>query len=194
MKKDSSSSEPQALSGIDQKSYKKELIIGSVAVVVLLALIATIAVLINNSQVKVIYEPEKACDMLTMAEAKELLGANTMLSGTTDPKLSGTTAVSKCGYTDGNTDTEKMIVAALMVRSGVNDEGVALNKSQFANGRPENTETVNDVGESAYFNKENGQLNVLDGHNWIIISYGQGTAQEANTIEDAVELAEKVLN
>lgn len=194
MKKTTPNSEPKVSNENTVKSRKTELIIGAVVVVILLSIVATIAILVNNSQTKVVFEPTKACDILTMAEIEELLGPNAILSGTTEPTLSGNTAVSKCGYTDGNPDTSKMIVAALMVRSGVNDEGVELNKTQFAAGRPENTETVNDIGESAYFNKENGQLNILDGYNWILISYGPGLEQQSNTVEDAVKLAEKVLN
>ncbi len=194
MKKAMPAAEPDAPSNAEPNSHKNELIIGSIVVAVLLAVIVTIAMFISSNRVKVVYEPSKACDMLTINEAKELLGNNAVLSGSTEPKLSGTIAISKCGYKDGNPDTDKVMVAALMVRSGVNDEGVALNKSQFQNGRTEKTETVKDVGESAYFNKENGQLNILDGYNLIIVSYGQGVAQEANTVEDAVKLAEKVLN
>lgn len=194
MKKATSHSESKSVTDSEKKSHKNELIIGSIVVVILLAVIATIAVLINNSQVKIVYQPSKACDMFTMDEAKGFLGDGTILSGMTEPKLSGSTAVSKCGYTDGNKDTEKIIVAAIIVRSGVNDEGVELNKTEFVSTRPEKTETVNDVGDGAYFNNKNGQLNILDGYNWIKISYGQGTAQEANTVEDAVKLAQKIIN
>lgn len=194
MKKSTPTEEPQSVDEPSRKSHKNEIIIGSIIVVILLLIIATIAILINNSQVRIVYQPTKACEAFTLEEATELLGPNTVLSGSTEPALSGTTAVSKCGYTDGNSDKEKIIVAALMVRSGVNDDGVELNKTQFADGRPENTETVEDLGDDAYFNNENGQLNVLDGRNWILISYGQGTAQESNTVEDAIELAKKVIN
>lgn len=40
----------------------------------------------------------------------------------------------------------------------------------------------------------NGQLNVLKGSNWFIVSNGLGAAPEANIVQDAVKLAEKVLN
>jgi len=172
-----------------------ELIIGAAVIVAVLAIAATIALLINNSITKVVYQPVVACELFTLAEAKELMGDSAIGSGVTAPTQTNDTATSKCGYTDGNTNTENLVVAAIIVRSGINDKGVEQNKTEFNNGKPqENVIDVNDLGDSAYFNEKNGQLNVLDGYNWIVFSYGPGSDPVANTLEDAVELAQKVVN
>jgi len=176
-------------------SYKKELIIGSIVALSALAIVAAIVVFIYNSTPKVVYEPAVACDTLSVTEAKELLGDGAFNTNTNNPVLSKNTATSKCGYADGNVDTEKIQVAAVIVRSGVNDEGVQQNKDEFANGIPTQAiEIVKDVGDSAYFNQANGQLNVLKGRNWFVLSYGLGSAPEANTVESVLKLAQKVLN
>jgi len=175
-------------------SYKKELIIGAVVVLAVIAIIAAIVFAIANSGPKVDYPPTVACDTLTSLEAQELLG-NSAFNSADDPAvISGDLATSRCGYTDGSADTNTMIVAAVILRAGINDEGVEQNKTEFAQGTPtQGVEVVKDLGDSAYYNQVNGQLNVLKDKNWYIFSYGQGSAPENNKIEDVVALAHKVI-
>jgi hypothetical protein len=175
-------------------SHKKELAIGASVVLGAVVLITVITLFARNGAPKVVYQPANACDLLTLPEAQGLLGNKTIASNIENPVLSGNTATSKCGYTDGNPDTNSMVVAAIMVRSGVNDDGVLQNQTEFAASRPDDhVETVNDLGDSAYFDQKLGQLNVLDGHEWIIISYGVGSAPATNNVDDAVGLAYKVV-
>ena len=176
-------------------SYKKELIIGAVVVLAVIAIIAAIVFAIANSGPKVDYPPTVACDTLTSLEAQELLG-NSAFNSADDPAvISGDLATSRCGYTDGTNNTETMIVAAVILRAGINDKGVEQNKTEFAQGTPtQGVEVVKDLGDSAYYNQVNGQLNVLKDKNWYIFSYGVGSTPEANIVEDTVKLAEKVLN
>ena len=176
------------------ESQKKEFIIGlGVALSVIIVIIA-IAVLVHVNAPKVVYQPTKACELLTVKEARELMGNNVLNSSIKNPDISGDTATSNCGYTDGNPDTNNMTVAAIIVRSGINDKGIAQNKTEFTSGKPvKDVEVVQNVGESAYFNKERGQLNVLDGNNWIILSYGPGASPQTNTIENTLKLASKVI-
>jgi len=175
-------------------SYKKELIIGAVVVFAAIAIIAAIVFAIANSGPKVDYPPTVACDTLSSLEAQELLG-NSAFNSADDPAvISGDLATSRCGYTDGSADTNTMIVAAVILRAGINDEGVEQNKTEFAQGTPtQGVEVVKDLGDSAYYNQVNGQLNVLKDKNWYIFSYGQGSAPENNKIEDVVALAHKVI-
>ena len=179
----------------DATSNKKELIIGAVVILIVIAIIATIAMLINNSISKVDYQPTVACEAFTLSEAKELMGDGTLGSSVEAPVQTKDVATSECGYTDGNNDTDNLIVAAVRIRSGVNDKGVEQNRTEFDAGMPsQNVLSVTDLGDKAYFNETNSQLNVLDGYNWFIVTYGPGAAPESGTLEDAVELAKKVLN
>lgn len=164
------------------------------AVIFIVIIIAAVALLTQLSKPNIVYQPAKACDLLTASEATELLGSKTIPSSSSDVIISDDTGVSKCGYTDGDPDTNNMIVAAIIVRSAINDNGIQKNKTEFVAGTPKTgVETVKGIGDRAYFNQMSGQLNVLNGKNWIVISYGVGNSPETNTIEKAVELARKVI-
>lgn len=171
----------------------KDLLVGFAVIAFFGALVGGFAIL--SAQTAVVYQPVKACDMITLAEAKDLLGSKTLNSVNEKPVIEKDTAVSRCGYTDGNEIQGQMIVAAVIVRSGVNDDGVEQNKAQFIAGKPkkEGIETVEGVGDAAYYNSELGQLNVLRGRDWLILSYGLGADPLANTLDDAKKLARAVL-
>jgi len=173
---------------------RKYIATGIAVCVTVVALGAVVALFVYNSTPKVTYQPVSACDLFSKTKAQKLLGGKAIASAAQSPVVSDNTATSKCGYTDGNPDMDGVMVAAIIVRSGVNDAGVQQNKTQFSIGRPkENTETVKNIGDSAYFNRELGQLNILHGREWIILSYGIGSAPQANTLNDAVKLANEVL-
>lgn len=174
--------------------HKTEFISGAGATFGIALVITLIGLFIYNNQSKIIYTPANACDLFTLKEAQEQMGAKALHSNNQPPMVKANTATSKCGYTDGNPQQGGMIVAAVIVRSGINDEGVEQNKNEFTAGWPsKNTETVKDIGERAYFNTERGQLNVLQGRDWYIFSYGVGDSPESNTVEKTVELARKVI-
>lgn len=161
----------------------------------ILGAIASIVFFIHNSIPKVVYQPVNACDLLSFDEAQQLLGDKAVPSGSKQVAVSGHLANSKCGYTDANPDTDSLVVAAISIRSGIDDEGTAKNKADFrSNNTGRNIEKVENVGDEAFFNHSLGQLNVLRGHDWIILSFGAGSAPESNTIENAILLANKVLN
>ena len=176
------------------KKYKTELIIGVSIMLVVAVVIAAVVVVVYNSTPKVVYQPAKACELLTMSEAKSLMGEKTLNSNIQNPVQSGNIATSNCGYTDGNPQTDDMIVAAISVRSGINDDGVRQNAAEFSAGKPtQGAETVKGIGDDAYFNTQSGQLNVRDGKNWIIFSYGMGSSPTMNTLEQTLDLARKVI-
>ncbi len=174
--------------------HKKNVSLSAAVILGMLLLIAGLLWLISSNIPKVIYKPVAACELFSMNEAKMLLGPNAILGNSTTPIQSKNTAVSQCGYTDGNPNTASMIVAAVTVRSGVNDKGVEQNKAEFTAGRPKSgIEIIKNLGDSAYFNRSVGQLNILSGKRWVIISYGYGNTPEKNTITDAQTLAQLIL-
>lgn len=177
------------------ENNKKATYIGAAVFGIAALLIVAAAYFIYNSTPKIVYQPANACDLLSIDEARELLGGNALKSSEKKPVQNENTATSTCGYANGDANTESMVVAAVMVRSGLNDKGVQQNKTEFAAGKPDkNVKDVKGLGDSAYFNEKLGQLNILDGRRWIILSDGVGSAPQANTLEDAVKLAKKVLN
>lgn len=176
-------------------TYKDQLALAAVIIGGLAIFIGLIALFIYNNTPKVVYQPTVACDVFTKEEATKLLGVNTVQSNAQAPTNEGNFATSRCGYTDGTVDTESMVVAAVTLRSGFNDTGATQNRVDFAKATPtENIEEVADLGDKAYFNHSRGQLNVLKDRDWYIFSYGVGSDPGGNTVEDAVALAQKVLN
>lgn len=169
--------------------------IAAAAIVAVVLLVVVLFLAVQSNAPKIVYMPTAACELFTSDEATMLLGDRAFNSSDKQPVISKNTAVSNCGYTDGNPDKNTMLVAAITVRAGINDEGVQQNKTEFSAGRPtDNIEIVKNLGDSAYFNEKVGQLNILDGRNWIILSYGQGSAPEQNTLKKTTELAQLVVS
>ncbi len=177
------------------QKYKKTIIISGVALL-LLVIISSIIIIVSNNGSRIVYKPVKACDVFTEAEAKQLLGATIYKPNDGAPEITGSIAYSSCGYSDVNPDQNNMKVAAVSIRYGINDVGVARNKKEFITGKPTtNVQDVTNVGDAAYFNKSLGQLDVLldGGKRWMVISYGIGNSPASNTVEDALSLARLVI-
>lgn len=173
---------------------RSELFVGIAVIGVLVAIIGAIALAVHLSGPRIVYQPIGACDMLTPAKAQDLLGDKVINTNTNKPVIEENIATSKCGYTDENNSLDQMKIAAIAVRSAINDEGDVRNKADFARAKAQDgMEAVSNIGESAFFNAANGQLNVLDGHVWLIANYGLASSAEENTLDGAMELARKVL-
>lgn len=172
-----------------------EQVIGVAIVAGLALIIVAIAAIVQLSGPRIVYQPVKSCDLFTPAEAQSLLGERVIAVDSKAPEINENVAMSKCSYTDDNPDQAQMLVAAVAVQSAINDEGIIKNVENFAKARSNNkTDTVTGIGESAFFNKTNGQLHILNQKNWIIVSYGIGSNPTANTPEKATELAKLILN
>lgn len=174
--------------------HRKQLATGTRIAAGVVVLGFLVALIIYDRTPHYAYQPVKACDIFTPAKAIDLLGEKVNSVDKNTPTVSDNVATSKCGYTDINPDTNNMLFAAVAVQSGIDDTGVAKNKTDFAEAKSNNdVETVQGFGQSAYFNKTNGQLNILDGHKWIIVSYGVSSAPNATTVDKLVEVAHKIL-
>ena len=176
--------------------HKKQFITGGSVVLGIAAIIVGLALYSYNQpkSPKVVYEPAVACNLFTLDEAKSFLGDSTINPISVNPTQNGNVADSKCSYSDGRVDVDNATIIALIVRSGINDQGIAANKSGFAVGKSASgVQVIGNVGDDAFFNTLNGQLNVLKESTWIIISYGQAASPTSNSAEDAVKVAQKVL-
>lgn len=181
------------------KKFIKDLLARDVTIGVLVVLgfviiVVVVVAVIQNAQPKIVYQPAVACVLFTEDEAKEMLGDQVLHQRPADPTLQNDVATSKCAYTDTNPEQSQMKIAAVAIRSGVNDKGAAKNKAEFAAAKTAHgVEVVNNVGESAFFSPKLGQLNILKGRDWFIVSYGVGSDPQSNTIDDAIELSQKVI-
>ena len=175
-------------------AHKKDISTAAPIILFLAVLVGIVLFATFRNMPNIVYQPTKACDLLTPSLAQDLLGDKINGVDKNDPKIAGDLAVSKCSYSDLNTQADQMKVVAVAIRSGINDKGVALNKAAFkASQKAQNYEKVNNIGDSAFFNQELGQLNVLDDKRWIIVSYGFGNSPATNDLEKTVELARKLI-
>jgi hypothetical protein len=177
------------------RDHKKQFSIGvPIVVVLLIGLLIGSLWSYNHQQPKIVYEPASACDLLTLAEAKTLLGTYTINPVNNTPVQSGNVTTSQCAYSDGLADTSHAIAVEINVRSAINDDGIKMNKAQFEAGKPTGAQDVTGIGDEAYFNPGLGQLNVLKETTWIIMSYGAAANPQGNTLADAEKLAKLILN
>lgn len=137
----------------------------------------------------------QACDILTKNIVEETLGG---VVPTAKPAEGSSTnadiAISTCSYnvvngTGSNARTTGS--ALLMVRSARNSFGAETNKADFDKSRVEDAETVEGIGDKAYYSKLFNQLSILKGHNWYTIATYKGSSDKG-TLQGARELAEKL--
>ena len=173
-------------------SHKRETVIGLILFLIVASLIA---LFIYNNLSRIVYKPTDACDLLTPSRAQDLLGKDVISVDTKGAVITGDLATSKCSYTDRIESQDQMKVAALAVRSGINDDGVAQNKADFAASKAgKEVIDVDHLSDDAYFNPVTGQLHILDGRRWIIISYGIGVSPQDNSVDDAIQVANTILD
>jgi hypothetical protein len=154
--------------------------------------IAIIVLVIQLNGPRVVYQPVKACDLLTPVKAEDLLGNKVYSADSNEPKITGNVATSKCSYTDQHANGMK--IAAVAVRSAINDEGDAQNKTDFATkAKISSMQAVPNLGSSAFFDPATGQLHVLSGHRWLILNFGLADSPQGNSLEDDIALAHKVM-
>lgn len=132
-----------------------------------------------------------ACEIFTLESARQILGEATTLSPGTPSASSDDLKVSNCSYNNEASTVADMRVASVLVRSPLTQDGVDGNKQAFNEQKPATAQSVSGYGQSAFWNTQMHQLNVLKDNNWIIIS--NGTSNPANnTLEDAKKVADKL--
>lgn len=132
-----------------------------------------------------------ACEIFTLESAKQILGEATTLSPGTPPASSDDLKVSNCSYSNEASTVADMRVASVLVRSPLTQDGVDSNKQAFNEQKPATAQSVDGYGQSAFWDTQTHQLNILQDNNWIIITYG-GTNPTNNTLEDAKKVADKL--
>ena len=139
-----------------------------------------------------------ACDVLTDSVATQVLGAGATKGDTAAGSASSDdVSVSNCAYTlkavNGGSVLEQVQgthAAGLLVRAAKSQTGAESNKGQFGSAKPAGVENVSGYGDSAYWNPQFGQLNILKGGNWYILSNYVGTNPTKGTLDQAKQLAD----
>jgi hypothetical protein len=134
---------------------------------------------------------KKACDIFTLADAKQLLGGNVKGGENTVPAASPDLTVSSCSYTQDTGNSQPVnsaASAALLMRHPTTSSGISSNQNEFGNLRPAGVQDVPGYGDAAYWDGEHGQLNILKNNDWYILSYGTTTPAD-RTLDQATQLA-----
>lgn len=144
-------------------------------------------------------QAKKACDVLTLEDAKKVLGEN---AEKTELPSGGAASsddidVTQCIYSQPAGDTLASIKAqkqaSILVRSAKTDKGGESNKEVFEGSlKPAEAQDVSGYGDGAFWNPQFGQFNVYKNDNWYIISVGSSTPSE-KTLEEAKVLADLII-
>jgi hypothetical protein len=143
------------------------------------------------------YKSVAACDLLTLDDAKTLLGANAVQTLREDPDSGANESISQCSYSNNETDLALMRLIHISARSPLTRDGIDGNASAFesTNGSTPaaGDEVVEDYGDKALWDTSTHQLAILKNNAWLRISYG-GSNQTTTTIEDAKKAADIILS
>ena len=139
-----------------------------------------------------------ACDVLTDAVAQQVLGTGATKADTTAGNASSSdVSVSNCNYTYKPVTTGSALeqvqsthAAGLLVRAAKTKTGVDSNKAVFGPQKPAGVQDVSGYGDQAYFNPQYGQLNILKGGNWYILSNYVGVNPTKATLDQVKQLAD----
>jgi len=173
------------------------IIAGGVAVYLLFAKPGTVNNPLSLANSAFVSSPDiSACDIATENIAKDLLGKdisksdNALSSASTDD-----IAVSICSYStkisaSSTSSIPKISGINILARIAKTQDGANSNAQQFQN-KPQGTENVTKIGDSAYYNPQFRQLNVLKAGNWYVVSYYIDSLTNASLATDK-QLAEKL--
>lgn len=113
-----------------------------------------------------------ACDVLSQDTAEAILGgaskrADTAAASATSDDI----AVTTCSYSRVVSDGAATTSVTLLARVAKSANGSVSNRSQF-DVYPADAQSVDGVGQAAYWKAQYGQLNILQNDNWYILSIG----------------------
>jgi hypothetical protein len=138
---------------------------------------------------------KKACDIFTLADAKQLLGGNVKGGENIAPVSSTDLIVSTCSYTKDTGNSQPVSSAdsaALLVRQPISSKGIVSHQNAFGTLRPAEVQDVPGYGDAAYWDAGHGQLNILKNNNWYILSNGSATPSD-RTLDQAKQMADLLI-
>jgi hypothetical protein len=135
-------------------------------------------------------QPKKACDILTAAVAKSLLGSVAPETAPSPKTSSAHIVVSTCVRTNAVTTVQKSGSATLLMRVARDATGAESNIQVFATPSTA-AQPVSGYGEKAFWTPGLGQLNILGHGNWYILSIGPIDPRK-HTLAQTLQLADAI--
>jgi hypothetical protein len=145
----------------------------------------------QNSQ-GVAFPERQACAIFSLADAKQVLGDTAKGGNDVTAHSSDTLTVSSCSYNQdsgNNAAVSASNIASLKVSAPKTGAGSTSNQNQFGRLKPANSQPVSGYGDTAYWDAQNGQLDILKHNTWYIVSNGPVTPS-ARTLDQAKILAD----
>ena len=187
-----------------KRSMNKKIIFALIGTIVIVGAVIAGAILATKQgtpentteSTQTTYKVTKACDLLSLEEAKTFLGANTTLGETNDPAVSPSLSVDTCSYRNGATNLDDLRVITISTRSALDQDGYDGNVTAFdtedGSTPAAGDQVVTGYGDKARWDTTLHQLTILKGSVVISIVYG-GTDQTMNSFEDTKKVADVVL-
>jgi hypothetical protein len=135
---------------------------------------------------------KRACDIFSLADAKQLLDGNVKGGESVAQASSADLTVSTCSYTQDTGNSQAVSSAAsasLLVRQPITSAGITSNQNAFDRFRPAGVQDVPGYGDAAYWDAQHGQLNIFKSNNWYILSSGPAAPAD-RTLDQAKQMAD----
>ena len=142
------------------------------------------------------FPKRQACTIFTLADAKQVLGDSAKGGDNSPATSSDALSVSSCSYTQdsgSNAPVSASKSARLKVSSPKTGAGTTSNQNQFGYLKPADSQHVAGYGDNAYWDPQNGQLNILKHNAWYILSNGPVTPS-ARSLDQAKALADILIS
>ncbi len=135
-----------------------------------------------------------ACDVLTQAAADQVMGTGSTKSDTSAGNAStDDISVSNCNYLNKPStgsplqDAQNGTTVGVLARAAKSAAGAESNKSVFGAQKPSGVQDLTGYGDKAFFNPQYGQVNILKGNNWYILSVKKGVDSRVVSTLDVVK-------
>ncbi len=125
-----------------------------------------------NQVQSVVYK--KACDVFSVADARSILGGDATQTPSQTDTITSQKAVTTCLYSYDPGSFSDLVSASVLLQGS----SAASAKQNFLNAKPGNASDVSGYGEAAYWDPNLGQLHILKGEYWVIITAGSGPLSE----------------
>lgn len=185
---------------------KHRLIILAELIVIIAAIVAAVFIFrhpdrhddktAQNTPVQSAASQKPACKYFTLTDAKQLLGDGAKAG--TNPvyeSLGSNVYTSSCTYTLEPPLSQAAAVkkaATLVVRQPKADKGLQSIQSEFGALKPVDAQDVGGYGDSAFWDADKGELNILKNNNWYVLSIGPSTPSQ-RSLDQAKAMADLLL-
>ncbi len=113
---------------------------------------------------------KKACDVFTLKDAQSVLGQGASKTSSQTDSVNNQKSVTTCLYSYDPGSFSDLVNASVLLQGSPSDSAM----QSFEEGRPEGAQDVKGYGDQAYWDPNLGQLHILKGQYWVIISAGSG--------------------